>query len=112
MKNGNTIIKDLISGVKYTLEDENTLIGMAKDVYFETRLFLFNNQRCFCNYFIQHPSIVNKGIRKQLKPVKKEKKLVKPFLLKLHTFNNKYLKYRSIDIKSIYHFDQSKPEAK
>ena len=112
IKNGNTTIKDLISGVKYTLEDENTLIGMGKEIYFETRLFLFNDKRCFSNYFIQHPPIVNKGIRKQLKPVKQEKKLVKPFLMKLQTFNNKYLKYRSIDIKSIYHFDQSIPEAK
>lgn len=112
IKNGITIIKDLISGYKYKVEDENTLIGMAPDIFFETRLFKFDDKLSFCNYFIQHPPIVNKAIKKQLKPVKREKKLVKPFLLKLHTFNNKYLKYRSIDIKSIYHFDQSIPEAK
>ena len=112
IKNGITFVKDLISGIKYEIEDENTLMGMSKDIYFETRLFTFNDKRCFSNYFIQHPPIVNKGIRKQLKPVKREKKLIKPFLLKLHTFNNKYHKYRSIDIKSIYHFDQSIPEAK
>lgn len=107
-----TLIKDIFSGVKYRISDNYSLIGCAKKTFFETRIFLFENQYFFANYFIQHPFASQKGIRKKIKQIKKEKSPIKPFLLELHSSYTKWSKYRNISIKSIYHFDNSIPEAK
>jgi len=112
-KNSKLIIKDIVTGKKYRVYDDYSLIGYTKGSLFETRLFESEEDSyLFANYFIHHPYIVRKGIKKAVKKTKKEKKSMKSLLLKLHSFHTKWTKYRNIDIKSIYHFDKSVPEAK
>lgn len=107
------IVKDIITGNKYKVYDDLSLIGYTKGSLFETRLFESEEDLYFfCNYFIHHPYIVRKGIKKAVKKTKKQKKSIKSLLLQLHSFHTKWTKYRNINIKSIYHFDKSVPEAK
>jgi hypothetical protein len=111
-KQGMFIIKDFYTGLKYNISDSRILIGHEKKALFETRIFEIDGTHYFANYFIHHPINVRKGIKKRLKQIKKNKESIKPFLLKLHAYQTKWRRYRNIDIKSIYHFDKSIPEAK
>ena len=111
-KQNQVIIKDIYTGQKYNISDSKVLIGHDKNALFETRVFEIDGTHYFANYFIHHPIIVRKGIKKRLKQIKKNKESIKPFLLKLHAYQTKWRRYRNIDIKSIYHFDKSIPEAK
>ena len=112
IKGGQTVIKDIVTGKKHLIHDENFLIGVTKGVYFETRLLYFEGHLCFANYFIRHPAAVKKGIRKKIKAIRGDRKALKKFFLKLHSYNTKWNKYRNINVHNIYHFDQSIPEAK
>jgi len=111
-KNGQTIIKDIYSGKKYIIVGSNLMMGHDKSSFFETRIFYADDIYFFGNYFIYHPVLVNKEIRKKIKQMKRLRKPLKPFLIQLHSFHTKWTKYRNINIKSIYHFDKSIPEAK
>lgn len=111
-KSGKIIIKDLYSGHKLSISDSRVLIGQEKDAFFETRIFELDGERYFANFFIYHPVIVRKNIKRRIKQIRKKSESIKPFLLRLHLFNTKWQRYRNIDIKSIYHFDKSVPEAK
>ncbi|MBT3225920.1 MAG: hypothetical protein HOE30_02005 [Deltaproteobacteria bacterium] len=106
------IIKDIFTGLKYNISDSRILIGHDKNALFETRLFEIDGTHYFANFFIHHPINVRKGIKRRLKQIKKNKESLKPFLMKLHAYQTKWRRYRNIDIKSIYHFDKSLPEAK
>lgn len=106
------IIKDLYSRQKYSISGSRVLIGQEKDALFETRLFEHDGNRYFANFFIYHPVNVRKDIKRQVKLIRKKKESIKPFLLKLHSYHTKWKRYRNINIKSIYHFDNSVPEAK
>ena len=111
-KKDEIIVKDLYSRQKYRISDSRVLIGHEKDAYFETRVFELKGDRYFANFFIYHPVMVRKHIKRRVKQIRKKKESIKPFLLKLHLFHTKWKRYRNIDIKSIYHFDKSIPEAK
>ncbi|PCI28848.1 MAG: hypothetical protein COB67_05395 [SAR324 cluster bacterium] len=111
-KKGESVIQDLYTGKKYKILDADSLFGVDKGAYFETRLFSSNQTYQFADYFIFHPLEVCRNIRKNIKQLKKNKASIKPFLLQLHSFHTKWSHYRNIDIKSIYHFDDSYPEAK
>lgn len=111
-KRDQTIIKDVFSGQKYTISDSRILIGQEKDAIFETRIFELDGAHYFANYFVYHPVIVRKEIKRSLKLIKKKKSPLKPFLMQLHSYHTKWHRYRNINIKSIYHFDKSIPEAK
>ncbi len=112
IKNGQSRIKDIVTGKKYLINDENSLFGFVKGIYFETRLFSFEGQWCLANYFIRHPIAVKREMRKKLKPIRKDNKALKSFFLELHSYYTKWHKYRSININNIYHFDQSIPGGK
>ncbi len=112
IKNGKTIIKDLYSKQKYQISDKKFLIGCLKGAFFETRLFKEEDDFYFPNYYIPHPIEVNRYIKKRNKQIVRKGESIKPFLITLHAYHTKWEKYRNIDIKSIYHFDKSVPEAK
>lgn len=105
-------IKDLYSGKKYFIQDTRSMLGVDKGTYFETRIFFQGDEPYFANYFLFHPLNVRRGIRKVVKLIKKREEPIEPFLLDLHLSHTKWSKYSGIDIKSIYHFDNSVPEAK
>lgn len=111
-KGSQIVIKDLYSRQKHFISDSRVLIGQEKDALFETRVFDLNGDHFFANFFIYHPVIVRKAIKKQVKQIRKKKESIKPFLLKLHSYHTKWQRYRNISIDSIYHFNKSVPEAK
>ncbi len=111
-KKDRIIIKDILSGQKFAIPDKQSLTGCIKGSFFETRVFLLDDTYSIANYFIHHPFNVRKNIRKRIKQIRKEKGSIKSFLIQLHSFHTKWTRYRNIDIKSIYHFDKSIPEAK
>lgn len=111
-KSGAYIIKDLLTERRYSIPENNALLGFPKGAIFETRLFELDAHYCFANYFIQHPLEVNQAIRKQIKRIKEDILPLKPFFIKLHSYYVKWKNYRSIHIDSIYYFDTSRPEAK
>ena len=111
-RRGDIVIKDVYTGLKYNISDSRILIGHEKSAFFETRIFELDGIHYFANYFIHHPINVIKGIKRQIKQIKKNREPLKPFLLQLHAYHTKWNRYRNIDIKSIYHFDKSIPEAK
>jgi hypothetical protein len=111
-KNGFTVIKDILNGQRYLVFDQNALFGVDKGTFFETRLYQVDSGFIFANYFVFHPLVVRRGIKKNIRLIRKQRKPLLPFLLRLQSYNYKWHKYRSIDIKSIYHFDDSYPEAK
>ncbi len=111
-KAGLSIIKDLYSGIKYEIPDQNALFGVDRGTFFETRLYRSNNALIFASYHIFHPLEVRRGISKKMKMIKKNREPFLPFLMQLQSYHYKWNKYRSIDIKSIYHFDDSYPKAK
>jgi len=111
-KKDKIIVKDLYSKQKYSISDSRVLIGQEKDAFFETRVFEFGEERYFANFFIYHPINVRRDIKRCVKQIRKKKEPIKPFLLKLHSYHTKWKRYRNINIKSIYHFDNSVPEAK
>ncbi len=106
------VVKDLYSKKKYEIVQPDFLFGSPKGTYFETRLFKIEGKYRFSNYFIQHPSEVKKDIKKRCKQLFKKGDSIKPFLIHLHSYHTKWERYRNINIKSIYHFDKSIPEAK
>lgn len=111
-KKGSSVIKDLYSGTKYEVPDQNALFGVDKGTFFETRLYQVDGVWTFASYYIFHPLEARRGITKKVKSIKKSREPFLPFLMKLQSYNYKWNKYRSIDIKSIYHFDDSYPKAK
>jgi len=111
-KRDQIVIKDLYSGQNYKVSGSHVLVGQEKEACFETRLFEFGGKYYFANYFIYHPVIARKDIKRQVKLIRKKKEPIKPFLLKLHLYHTKWRRYRNINIRSIYHFDESVPEAK
>ncbi len=111
-KSDQIIVKDLYSRQKHSISDSRVLIGQEKDAFFETRVFELEGEHYFANFFIYHPVIVRKDIKRRIKQIRKKSESIKPFLLKLHSFHTKWQRYRNINIKSIYHFDKSIPEAK
>ncbi len=102
IKNGQSLIKDVVTRKKYAITDENSLFGFARGLCFETRLFSFRGDLCLANYSIRHPMAVKTEIGKQLKTIKGDRKALKDFLLELHSFHTKWISYRNIDIKNIY----------
>jgi hypothetical protein len=106
------VVKDLYSKKKYEIVQPDYLYGSRKGTYFETRLFKINGNYRFSNYFIQHPPEVKKDIQARCKQLFKKGDSIKPFLIHLHSYHTKWERYRNINIKSIYHFDKSIPEAK
>ncbi|MCG8333400.1 MAG: hypothetical protein MJE63_02720 [Proteobacteria bacterium] len=106
------IVKDLYGKKKYEIIQPDYLYGSPKGTYFESRLFKINGKYRFSNYFIQHPLEVKKDIHKACKQLSKKGDSIKPFLIHLHSYHTKWERYRNINIKSIYHFDKSIPEAK
>lgn len=111
-KQDQIIIKDLFSNQKHFISGSRVLIGQEKDAFFETRIFEVDGEYYFANYFIYHPVMVRRDIKRQLKLIHKKRESVKPFLLKLHSYHTKWQRYRNININSIYHFNKSIPEAK
>jgi len=111
-KSKGVLIRDVLSKKKYTITGSQVFLDNTQGSLFETRLFVVDNVYCFSNYFIQHPVSVRRGILKRLSKIRKEKSSIKPFLLQLHGYHTKWIRYRNINIKSIYHFDKSVPEAK
>lgn len=109
---GETIVRHLQSGKKIRVQDVDALFAVEKGTYFETRIFHLNEGSYFADYFIFHPLSVQKEINKQIKLIKKQPELMEKLLLKLHHFHTKWENYRNIDLKFIYHFDKSIPEAK
>ena len=109
IKNGYSLIKDIVNRKKYLISDGNSLLGFEKGVYFETRLFSFRGEWCLANYTIRHPMAVKKEIRKKLKSIRNDRREQKQFFLELHSYFTKWHSYRSIDIKNIYRFDRSFP---
>lgn len=106
------LIRDLFSRKKYEVVQPDVLFGSRKGIYYETRIFKIGQHYRFSNYFIQHPDEVKKDVKKRCKQVKKQGDSIKPFLMQLHAYHTKWVRYRNIQLKSIYHFDKSLPEAK
>jgi hypothetical protein len=106
------IIKDVLTGQKHKIQEGWTGLEHNKGSLFEARLFTDNGVNCLANYFIHHPLEVRRAILKKVARIRKEKSSIKPFLIQLHTFHTKWVKYRNIHIKSIYHLDNSRPMAK
>ena len=112
VENNRTKIRDIFTSKKYIINGVEYFIGTPKNTIFETRIFLINEKYILSNYVIFHPNITKKSILKESKLIKKYGSNKKQFLLKLHSFHTKWKRYRNINIKSIYHFDESVPAAK
>ena len=112
LKSSIAIVRDLFTKTKYEITEPDFLFGSMKGTCFETRLFQIDGKLQFSNYFIQHPPTVIKAIKKRCKQIRKNRESTKPFLITLHSYHTKWERYRNIDIKNIYHFDKSIPEAK
>lgn len=112
LTNNHAILKDLYSKKKYEIQQPDILLGSNKGIYFETRIFKLGGGYQFSNYLIQHPAEVKKDVTKRCKILFKKGDAIKPFLILLHMYHTKWERYRNINIKSIYHFDSSIPEAK
>ncbi|MBU2511791.1 hypothetical protein KJ966_10645 [bacterium] len=112
LSNSHAVIRDLFTQAKFEITDPDFLYGSAKGTCFETRIFKVKDDYRFSNYFILHPSVVKKAIKKKCKQIHKKQESVKPFIITLHSYNTKWERYRNIDIRNIYHFDKSIPEAK
>ncbi len=112
LSNSQAIIRDLFTKTKYEITEPDFLYGSAKGTCFETRIFQVEGKFRFSNYFILHPPVVKKPIKKRCKQIHKKQESIKPFIITLHSYNTKWERYRNIDIRNIYHFDKSIPEAK
>ncbi|MGK0289377.1 MAG: hypothetical protein ACI86H_000814 [bacterium] len=107
-----SVLKDLFTGTKYVVPDVHSLIGLDKGTFFETRLFEFQQGKCFAHYCIPHPMDVRRNITRQIKLIKKRPQLNTKLVLKLHHFYTKWISYRNIDMRSVYHFDRKYPAVK
>lgn len=111
-KQGRLVVKDILTNRKYVLWGNLPLLHHLKQSVFETRLFCDHDRYVIANYLIHHPASVRSAIFKRVGQIRKQKRSIKPFLLQLHAYHTKWRRYRNINIKSIYYFDKSLPEAK
>lgn len=106
------IVKDLFTGKKYKIEAPYFIESVEPGIYFESRIFFFEEEMEFGNYFIIHPLEVKRNIWKQIKLLRKKPKLNKKLIYKLQSFHTKWEHYSNMDLNFIYHFDRNLPQAK
>jgi hypothetical protein len=106
------VIKDVLTGRKYKVSESRLWLDHTKGALFETRVFADDGVYFLANYLIHHPLEVRRGILKKVVGIRKANSSIKPFLMQLHASHTKWINYRHIHIKSIYHLDNSRPEAK
>ena len=99
-----TVLRDLLSGAKFTLDGALQTQHLDKGALFITRLFRHQEQWYFSNYLILHPGGVAKEIRKQAQRVRKTGSPAKPFLYQLMLFQGRWEQYKQMDVHSIYRF--------
>ncbi len=102
-----TVLKDLLSGVKYRLDGSNQTQHLDKGALFNTRLFRHQEQWYFSNYLILHPGGAARGIREQARLLRKAKSPVQPFLYQLMLFQGRWGQYKQMSVESIYRFGAS-----
>jgi hypothetical protein len=100
-----TMLTDLITGTKYTLDGALQTQHLDKGALFNTRLFRHQDQWYFSNYLILHPNDVARDIRKQAQLRRKAGVPAEDFLFLLMLFQGRWVQYKQMDVRSIYRFD-------
>lgn len=101
-----SLIRDLYSKKKYKVLDTDSMVGIEKNAFFETRLFTLGAEYCFADYFICHPLEVNPAIYKGIKLLRGKDADYKGFLLQLQNFHAMWQRSSYIDLKLIYRLDK------
>lgn len=102
-KNGNLIIRDLISDKKLTVKESPFISGFADDEIFQVRLIPIGDSFIFTRGFCFHPPESRKFIMKEAKRYRKNPDLnVEELLLRLTKMRYKYEQYKHVTVDKIY----------
>ena len=99
-----TVLLDVMTGKKITLDGTQQTQHLDKGALFNTRLFRHQDQWFFSNYLILHPGGVGKDIMREAKRRKKTKAPITPFLYQLMLFQGRWEQYKQMDLHAIYRF--------
>lgn len=102
-KDGNLILKDLISDKKVTVKESPFISGFAADEIFQVRIIPIGDSFIFTRGFCFHPPEAKKFIFKEAKRYRKNPDLnVEELLLRLTKMRYKYEQYKHVTINQIY----------
>lgn len=102
-KDGNLIIRDLISDKKVTVKESPFISGFADDEVFQVRMIPIGDSFIFTRGFCFHPPEARKFIFKEAKRYRKNPDLnVEELLLRLMKMRYKYEQYKHVTVDKIY----------